>query len=146
MISAVSTSTWIQISRFYSCLQPPAKSDYRIALNQSLFCFEFHLEQIRRIPLSNQLEILVLDFNLPTAFDNISNDERSTFTFFEQNDLAQIVEFPTHKSGNTLELIFTNSTSFKTYPSSSLYSDQYVIFGEFASFNEPQNDTHHPRP
>ena len=57
-----------------------------------------------------------------------------------------MVEFPTHKSGNTLELIFTNSTSFNTYPSSSLYSDHYAVFGAFASLNDPQNDSHYPRP
>ena len=57
-----------------------------------------------------------------------------------------MIEFPTHKSGNTLELIFANSSSFNTFPSSSLYWDHYAIFGEFASLNDPQNDSHHPRP
>ena len=126
---------------------PPATSEYRIALDQRLFCFEFHLEQIRSNALSNQRDIFVLGvFNLPTAFDKISNYEHSVFTFFEQNDLAQMVEFGTHKSGNTLELIFTNSTSFNTYPPSSLCSDHYAVFGGFASFNDSQNDSHYSRP
>ena len=62
---------------------PPATSDYRIALDQLLFCFEFHLDQIRENALSNQLVKFVLgDFNLHTAFENLSNYEHSNFTFF----------------------------------------------------------------
>ena len=121
-------------------------SDYRIALDQLLFCFEFHLEQIRKNAVSEQPENFVLgDFNLTTAFDNISIYEQSIFSFFKQNDFAQMVQFPTHKTRNSLKPIFTNSAPSNTYPSSLLYSDHFAIFGEFVDINDLQNDSHPAR-
>ena len=80
--------------------------------------------------------IILGDFNLPDIcwplLTGSSNASKALCDLEFCHNLAQLVHFPTHHRGGTLDLIFISSNylvhDLSLFPSETLYSDHFLIF------------------
>ena len=143
----------LAVHNSYSCYRLPSPSNLEVVTavigtrSPFLMCvvyippnsaYEHYLKifaYLESVVVSHPHAIIVGDFNLPDiCWSNLSgqsSESAALCDFVFRHNLLQVVDFPTHSHGSTLDLVLTNSHSLientRSFSSHSLKSDHLFL-------------------
>ena len=135
-ISFISSSSYLTLILFYN---PPFASQYRVSSSDIQKTVECYLSAFDGRACEDNHVVLLGDFNYPDIdWSTGCSKFTDSSTFLELTDslyLSQLVNFPTHTSGNTLDLILTNRPEIVKISCPFMYSDHKCIPFSIAHMN-----------
>ena len=120
---------------------PPRSSRFRISPSELTACLDYHFNAMKCAVNSDatrkQISIVLGDLNLPDICWNSAcarfSESEQFLTDLEKLDLLQVVDFPTHNSGNILDIVCVSHPHLVTlYPAQLQYSDHYPVHGSIS--------------
>ena len=124
-----------ELKLFILIYNPPSTSDYKVDVAQIIECIHAYqktlVEKVGN-PKWDFSTFVLGDFNFPDIdWDTMTSSNEKELSFLEAVNelcLSQFIDSPTHKAGNILDLILTDSSNLDCWVDLNLFSDHYPIY------------------